>query len=75
MNYYVVIVIFYNPLALAFVTIVFIEYVVVELGVMGMKTTKSMGFPKLKQEQGCLNPNPNHEIRKTEIYIITKTRQ
>jgi hypothetical protein len=43
MNYYVVIVI-YNPLALAFVTIVFIEYVVVELGVMGMKTTKFMGF-------------------------------
>jgi integral membrane sensor domain MASE1 len=52
MNYYVVIAIFYNPLTLTFITIVFIKYVVVELGVMGMKTTKSMGFPKSKQEQG-----------------------
>jgi integral membrane sensor domain MASE1 len=51
MNYYVDIAIFYNPLTLTFVTIVFIEYVVVELGVMGTKTTKSMGFPKSKQEQ------------------------
>jgi hypothetical protein len=39
---------FYDPLTLTFVTIVFIEYVVVELGVMGIKTIKSMGFPKSK---------------------------